>query len=61
MKYKLERCYKCNTSKAILKEIMFYGKISHICLDCHSLKVSFKKPQLVDLEPEYIIPYHLLN
>ena len=40
MKIKLERCLKCMDSKAILKEIYFYGKVSYICKDCDNLRVS---------------------
>ena len=39
---KIERCYKCKTSKAILKEIMFYGQVTWICQECHNLKISYR-------------------
>ncbi len=45
--YKIEKCFKCDTSKAILKETMFYGKATWICQDCHNLKKSFEsKPSI---------------
>jgi len=42
MKIKLERCLKCMDSKAILKEIYFYGKVSYICKDCNNLMVTLR-------------------
>ena len=45
--YKIEKCYKCDTSKAILKQTMFYGKATWICKECHNLKKSFElKPSI---------------
>ena len=45
--YKLEKCYKCDTSKAILKEYIFYGQATWICKECHNLKTSYAaKPSI---------------
>jgi hypothetical protein len=56
--YKIEKCYKCNTSKAILKQTMFYGKATWICKECHNLKKSFElKPSI----ESYWAPSKLLH
>ncbi len=56
MKTKLERCFKCMDSKAILKEIYFYGKVSYICKDCDNLIVSMGSRTTAEI---YIIPSFL--
>ena len=43
---KLERCRKCRVSKAILRVVRFYGKVSYI---------------FGPIKPEYIYPYFLLH
>ena len=52
MKRKLERCRKCRESKAILKVVRFYGKLSYICQDCERETRDFGP-----IKPEYIHPY----
>ena len=46
--YKIEKCYKCNTSKAILKETMFYGRATWICQECNNLKISYSSKPTIE-------------
>ena len=57
MKTKLEKCRKCQDSKAILKEIYFYGRVAYICKDCERETREFRK----NISPEYIVPRFLIN
>ena len=54
--YELERCCKCHDSKAILKEIYYYGKVDYICLDCNNLRVSERSVRQAEI---YLIPSFL--
>ena len=55
---KLERCRKCRVSKAILRVVRFYGKVSYICQDCERETRDF----LVLLNPNtFILTSYFIN